>query len=382
LLGLVAAVAGLVAGAFFAPPTIAWLCGGTLAALVVGALSPRGRAQIIQAGMRDLTPEPAESSRPVRKLELWQVMTAFLALLLLIVAITLETPFFTKSTATNSFIFNEHSLVLLLTELGFALIIALAISVTIEKQARDRDHAATEAMRKRIAEDVFRGVFSAHLPADYINTVVDRNLNVQLIRPSLRIVEDISEIESGLLSEINKSDLLRCDRLIEYTLRNVTSKVVTENLRLFFPVKRAEVAEHTVMDFLSVGDRHWTAEEISVLRIRNKDNSAVHYEWPVIISPGETITVKLHSRHFKYRSDSEIWSTVYPTMRFELIFRCSIPLSSLGLRNSSLDPPTSEYVEPEKGLGNWTVEGPLLPSDSVTYWWSAFEDHGPGSRAG
>jgi hypothetical protein len=379
--GLVAAVAsGLLAGMFLGPPLIAWLSGGVLAALIVGAFSPQGRAQ--------LSPRVAISRKEANSkfnLEIWQVLTAFLALFLLIAGIVLEGQFIDDHAAINTSFFSVHTISLLSTELAFALIIALAISVTIEKHARDRDYAAHETQRKHIAEDVFRGVFSAQLPANYINAVVDRNLKVRVIRPWVRIVEDISEVEPEIIAKarLGEREFLRCDRLIEYALQNVTTQAVTETLQVFFPIKRADVSEFTGMDFLSIGDKRWTKKEILELRVRDNDSLAIHYECPIEIQPGQTIEVKLHTRHFKYMSDSELWSSIYATMRFDLIFRCSISLQALGLRNSSLQPVTSEYVEPERGMGNWTVDGPLLPGDSISYWWSVAQVPDPmliGSR--
>jgi hypothetical protein len=362
---LAGSAALLVAGILWGVPVVAWLSGGVLAALVVAAMFPQRRDEFAST---------SENSRatPTRRVELWQALTALGALSLLILGVSLENPFFTNDPIAHSLIFSRHSLVILSTEAAFALIIALAISVTIEKHARERDNAAHDAMRKRIAEDVFRGVFSAQLPASYIDAVVDRNLKVRFIRPWLRITEDISSYRPSSIDEkrLQKDPLFRCDRLIEYAITNVTTTAIAETLKIFFPIKQTGLAEETGLDFLCVGARQWSAAEIAAARVVNEDADAVHYEFSVTLPPREAVEIRLHTRHFKYADDSELWSTIYPTMRFELSLRSRIPLRALGLRTTSLQPASSEYTDPAKGIGNWTVEGPLLPGDAITYWWS------------
>jgi hypothetical protein len=147
--------------------------------------------------------------------------------------------------------------------------------------------------------------------------------------------------------------------------------MVRETIKTFFPIKSAETAPYTRMVFLSIGNKAFSDEEIRELALPGDRDFSVSYEWPVTIRPGETTQIRLRTKHFKYLSDSEIWSTLYPTMQFDLILRCSIPLRSLGLRTTSSQLVASEYVEPDKGIGNWTVGGPLLPGEAITYWWSA-----------
>jgi hypothetical protein len=226
-------------------------------------------------------------------------------------------------------------------------------------------------MRRLIAEDVFKGVFAEGLPRAYIDAVVDRNLRVQVVRPWVRTVENLSEfgLEGEGLSKQAKS-LLKSDRIIEFELENVSGHDIVENARFFAPIKMPEVQDATRVTKISLDGVDVAQELLQSYRHLERNETSVAYEWPIPIKRGGKVHVRMESTIFKNRQDNEIWSTVYPTLKFELIFRSSVPLRRLGMRDRPITPLTSEYSDAEKGIGNWVIEGPLLPNDTVTIFWS------------
>lgn len=85
-------------------------------------------------------------------------------------------------TQAHSGFFSLKTASSLTKEIGFALLIAWAISAFIERQSRERDEQNAEATRERIARDVVHAVFGLQHDATFVRTVIEKSLHSKVVR--------------------------------------------------------------------------------------------------------------------------------------------------------------------------------------------------------
>jgi hypothetical protein len=355
-----------------APAPIAWTCGGTLLALVAALLSPRTFSP------RQAEPTQADRDQPLASLRrnarrltkpIWYLPIGTIGVLLIFSAIALDDMY---GPTGNGNVLNLHTVTTVLAELGFALLISFAIAITVERQARNRDSAAHEAMRKRIAQDVFQGVFSEHLPRNYISAVIRQNLQTNIIRRDVRIIENMSldnhERYNDVSDILNRT--LRCEREIRFTLSNLSDREIMEIGRLFVPILDEGFIQDTRLNSLVLDGYVIDKSLLDEYRQVDFEGGSVNYAWPIPIGPSRSVEIEIKTTHFKNSRDTEILSSLYPTLGLELIFRSSAPLTHLGFRARTAHEVSSAYSDAGKGIGTWRIEGPMLPNESITYWWA------------
>jgi len=303
----------------------------------------------------------------------WHLVVALAAVILLVFALSIENIEAAGSTESiRNSIFSAHSLILFSTELSFALIIALLISLGIDRQARNADNALYDNMRKIIAEDVFKGVFSQNLPQSYIAAVIDKNLKIRSIRSSMKAIENLREIDEDILDTASplRQVFIQVDRVLEYTLENISGQDIIEEASFFGPVNHPELVSASKITKLVVDGREMSQAELRQRRQLTRNDTTVLYEWPISISKDGNARIVLEATLFKERRDSDYWSMNYPTLRFELMMRSEMPLSKAGYLERTSASVTSDYVDAERGIISCIIEGPMLPNDSMAYWWS------------
>jgi hypothetical protein len=308
------------------------------------------------------------------RFERWHFITALAAIMLLLFAVSLEA-YFESGEDRADFVrtvFSLHSLIIFATELSFALVIALAISMGIERQARARDTQLHEDMRRAIAEDVFKGVFSQSLPLPYVSAVIEKNLKVRAIRTSMKAFERLKEIEECYLPSDNplRGSLIQVDRVLEYTLENISGRDIVENASFDGPVNHSDLIEHSRITKLIIDGVEVAEVTLRSIKALTDNDTKIRYEWPIHIRKDGTAVVTIESTLFKQRQDSDYWTMYIPTLRFELMMQSDIPLSRAGFLEHTSAQVVSQYVNADKGLISCIIEGPMLPNDSMTYWWS------------
>lgn len=294
------------------------------------------------------------------------------ALALLVTAVAAEHPFFlSHSTAGHSAIFNLHALAALLKEIAFALLIALVISIGIERQARDADAKLAAEQRQRIAEDVFRGVFSNELPPNYVEQVIRTTLKPNVIRHYVRSLDTLSRVTEP--EEIHPSGrlgpLLQYHRVISSSIENISAETVRHTLRISLPIFSPDLARWVRLKRFVVGGRAFGEADVEGMRATDERESRVTYSYDVDLRPREPIEVLWETTHLKELSDSEVYGSALPTMRWELAVRFDEPNMIFDARNNGASPARRIFEDSSRGAAQWVVDGPMLPNESIIVWW-------------
>lgn len=307
----------------------------------------------------------------MRKIEAYQVIVLLLALSFLIASLAIE-----SSGKGEHFLLGQHAWAVLAAELGFALFISFVVSVGIERRARALDNAAYERMRKSIADDVFRGVFAENLPRHYVDAVVDRDLKVSLVRPWIKTTNNVVRLSSAERKLVDSDGLsiLRINRTISARVRNISGSFLDTTLRVYMPVAHPALLDSVLVDRIEVDGNALDTAAVKSYRREEREQTTVCYEWPISLVKGGEATVVVDGRLYKFFNDNDIFAFHAPAFRYEVIFNSEFPLERLGLFERSAAQVTGRYVDLEKGFGMWTLEGPILPNDSITMWWRFHEN--------
>ncbi len=191
---------------------------------------------------------------PKRKADKWfrvNWLLLIIGFLLVAGAAVLEHPVLAENVPTNldvpyveSVVFSQKSLIGLLKEIGFALIIAWAVSYLIERHAKKREHEAHEAARKQMASDVVHAVFGLqHSPA-YVRKVVETTLQCKVVRKHYSVEYSIDPLtpEEVAALQTTTGRFVKFTQVSSYTFRNVSQGPVKHAIKYALPVRAGPAA--------------------------------------------------------------------------------------------------------------------------------------------
>jgi hypothetical protein len=190
-------------------------------------------------------------------------------------------------------------------ELGFALIIALMISVGIEAQARAEDVANAEAMRKMIAIDVFKGVLSSRLPREYADRVVELHLYPLVIREHLEATIHVDRLPTGLAKQLGarSRNLRLLHSTYRYRLRNLSTGSHVHNLVMSIPRRSGDLADLSRLVSARIGDRQCSPDELVAAGSVDQAESSTVYSWEIPLQTDGTVQVEIETVIVKEASD-------------------------------------------------------------------------------
>lgn len=288
--------------------------------------------------------------------------------------------------ATSSVVFSWKAVIGLLKEIGFALIIAWAVSYGIERSAKKREHEAHEHARKQMASDVVHAVFGLlHSPA-YVRTVVETTLQCRIVRLAYKVnylIEPLTEKETANL-RVTPGRFVKLTQVSSYTFRNVSASPIKHPVRYALPVRAgAKLYEFAGITKIRIGDKEIVGADTTKAIVSGKDELFKAYSWDRTIEPGGELPVVVEAVSLKELSDNEVWGSYHATYEgMVMTVRSAVPeIARFGIRNLTATPTTKVY-ETLGQNAEWKIDGPILPNDSVVFWWRSAEDDGAPSTLG
>ena len=202
----------------------------------------------------------------------------------------------------------------LLREIGFAAAIAWAISITIEKLARERDSERTDQSRKLIAQDVFKAVIGSFVPENIRDIAFDTILLAPITRSMMRFDIEIRQLPEQYVAL--KEKFVRMTYRATFDVTNESPTPTKFNVDLFVdkcPVSELD-KEHAIMTVAIGEEKALTAEQIKEGYDFIPDTDGeFRYQWPRSIPGGGKLRVVVRWSSVKGIYDSAIWSTLLPT---------------------------------------------------------------------
>lgn len=112
-----------------------------------------------------------------------------------------------------------------------------------------------------------------------------------------------------------------------------------------------------------------------------KDDLFKAYSWDRTIEPGAELPVVVEAVSLKEVSDTEVWGSYHATYEgMVMSIRCAVPeIARFGIRNLTATPTTKVY-ENQGSNAEWRIDGPILPNDSVVFWWRSAADDGAPTK--
>lgn len=279
-----------------------------------------------------------------------------------------------------SLIFSWKSLISLLKELGFALIIAWAVSYLIERHAKKREHEAHEAARKQMASDVVHAVFGLQHSPVYVRTVVETTLQCRVIRKHYSAdytIEHLSPADAARLG-VKKGRFVKLTQVSSYTFKNVSPAPVKHPIKYALPVRAgAKLHDFAGITKIRIDGKEFTGKALDKAVISKKDGFYKSYQWDRTIKSDDEIEVVVEAVSLKELSDTEVWGNYHATYEgMVMTVRSEVPeIVRFGIRCLTATDSEQVYETPGK-TAQWKIEGPILPNDSVVFWWRSAEDDG------
>lgn len=304
----------------------------------------------------------------------------FLVLIALVVKELSHVPSPSEPTTIRAF-FSLELLIGLLKEVGFAFLIAWGVAITIERKAHERDLKNAASERSRIAENVVQAVYGLQHDRRYVRTVIERSLQPPVVRERYKVKMTIDALSPEELDKIGVSDpkrFVKLHQLSRYRFLNVSHQEVSHVMGYGLPVRsKKELRDFARVLQVKLDGVSLTQAEIDEALQPDDGDPSKNYKWERKIAPQGHIDVLVESMSVKEFSDNEVWRNYHPTIRgMELEAKINIPDMVKGLRALTSSPASELWNVDMTHDTSWTIEGPILPNESVVFWWRSKEDDG------
>jgi hypothetical protein len=294
----------------------------------------------------------------------------------------LRAPFYTSSYFWSS----------LSRELGFAVIVALVVTWSLERRAKEKEvqffQRSIEETNKlhlekkeEIAKDVLFNTLKRKIPKEISEILFDIIDNDYIVRRKLYLKYNIQELSKEYAKYRDKYICLEIT--ISYSLENTSNKATRADVTLCMPFpSNPELLQTVGVEDVYLAGRALSAEEIAEgdLRIPNTATEK-RARWHCDLDAGATVPVSARFRIVKERSDSDCWTSLLPTTDGQYEVVVGIPLlewSVDALHSGRLTPADGTTVGVRIGGSCvFNLEKGLLPHQGVLLWWRPKHDGRP-----
>lgn len=268
----------------------------------------------------------------------------------------------------------------LLKEIGFAAIIAFGVAYLIDAHAKRSEHQAHVAARKQITSDVFHAVFGLQYDVNYVKTVIETTLKAKVIRKRYAVnysLEKLTPREAGLLGvDINR--FVKLTQISSYTFQNVTPSSVKHVIGYSMPSRSGAFYDFARLMRARIAGEQKSEDDISAALVPGDRNNDVMktYRWTVDIDPRKEVEVVMEAVNIKELSDAEVWGNAHATYEgMTMTVRNNVTnIVRFGINTHTATDPVTLYHN--KAEAHFQIDGPILPNNSVTFWWRSAEDDG------
>lgn len=263
-----------------------------------------------------------------------------------------------------------HKLLIgLVTEIGFALLIAWGVAAIVERGAREEYDRYTQEKALVISQNVFGYLYNVRFPRNVFSTVEEYVFKEPVIKTHQRL-------DYQLLNPDDSSGWVRMKCEFDYVLKNISDKPVEHPIRFHV----SQISGTTPPKFSDVGLQSLVVggEMIPSSQFEHLDKALPdhvgekRYEIKRTIAPDGELRVRVTFDQLKRIEDNDLWTSNSVCRNVELKFRYD-PATY----NVSIIPvhPSNKFDTDIPPNGNSdcrtvTIEGALLPKNGIFMWWN------------
>lgn len=283
--------------------------------------------------------------------------------------------------------------ILLVAELGVALLVAWVIGTVLDvrikrREERRKRREATELSQRREAEqveafereqrlvqDVFRGVLGIRHSAAYVRKVVETTLEQKVIRRGVSIIYTLRRLDDKERSRVKDPDrFMILDQVVNFELHNLSAEDVTVPVKLSVPYRHGNnLKTESKVQAVVIAGKPLPPDEIVE---SGSFGDTLCYSWDRDIPALGKLSVLFKVRLIKEESDTEVWSSAYPCSEGVTLQVVAPADLHMGIRNITASKVRTETAPTDNGIGLWKIDGPVLPNDSVVFYWRTEQDEG------
>jgi hypothetical protein len=215
------------------------------------------------------------------------------------------------------------------------------------------------------------GVFSKFLPSRYVDSVINSNLKSSVIRDQLRITLELDYLSDEQIRAISgpHDGLIQLKSTFYFTIKNVSGSPISHSIRYHHSNRFSLPDALCGIQSVSIAGRPISSSQTAASRLEEEDVNSVSYAWPVSLKPDEEIQATVEGIVLKEISDNEVWGSVLPTMNCEVVLNSNIPDLTFGIAARTFSKAVERYRSPKNDLYQWEISGPMLPNESLVFWW-------------
>jgi len=255
-------------------------------------------------------------------------------------------------------------------ELGYALIIAIAISVTIEASARRENMREVSRHMALMNRNVFGALFGVFLPKRIVDEVVNTILTARFIRDHYRLHFDMAVIDQPIGGTTHK--LVRIYATHDYIAINTTpvEQEFEISLDLMDPPRSTGWPSDTV-DRLYVNRERAKAVQFAAAPSEAGAHSADQYVFREkrLVPAGKGVHVRIRSTLYRRLEDNEGNYSITPSLKMSLSVKIPTELARFGAVAIHNSPVVMVSAAEDTGEYEWTIDNPVLPLQGIYFWW-------------
>lgn len=251
-----------------------------------------------------------------------------------------------------------------LRELGFAFIIAWALTMGIERTSRDRHNKHFQNQLDIIKRNVFEAVYCTRQDPSVVQMLETEILGHPFFRTQYEVEFVMDYID------MSGERVLRADIKVRYRMNNVTNKDQDAIFRAVIekPYSKA-LADEAVMKSLTIDGKQLSAAEIKQSNDALADTPDFRrYSRPFLVKANSYSDVVAEYTVIKYCRDNMVWQVFDPCDSFKLTVFHPIDLIIYGDVIHSFPGEKSGGGLNDK-IFNLRISRPLFPNNGVQFWW-------------
>lgn len=288
------------------------------------------------------------------------------------------------SDQVHSIIFSWHNLIKFISEVGIAFLIAGIVSTFIEINAKREQNDRFSSFMNDISRETVESIYKIKHSPEYVRAVIGTCFESPLVREDYSILYEINELDPEIVLRhgIDKDRFVQVDATIRYRARNISAENDTFPTGYGIPVRSGALADLSRITHLEIGGVAKTPDQIQEM-LTNHQHGDAHekmYEFSVDLVSGASTEVSVRLSLIKELSDNDAFGFRRPTdgANITLVDRTGKLVLGITPRTSAA---LKTERQPEIGKSaEWSIDGPILPFDSVILWWRTPMDDGVASH--